>query len=280
MVSQCRSVGYRIRGKTADLTFVQRTIIVDTLHNEGKTKKVTAKEADCLQRTVSKHIHEKLYGGTKCNREMCTINRHIHCFERIMKSRPFKNLGKFKMCGKQLESGLKEPPHRAVSKTPVNYCLIPSLNPPLNHRQRQRHFTWAKGKTTGLLCSKSCLQIKIHFLFHLKIRFPDCGTRESQNPCCLRYQCKVSTVSGGLGNHVICWSWSTVFYQVQCQHSHLPGDFGAPYVSLCGPALWNTDFIFQQDYVPPHIAKVPIPSSRTMVSQCLITQQTGLTETP
>ncbi len=33
-------------GKTADLTVVQKTTI-DTLHKEGKTQKVIAKEAGC-----------------------------------------------------------------------------------------------------------------------------------------------------------------------------------------------------------------------------------------
>ncbi|KAI2643095.1 Transposable element Tcb2 transposase [Labeo rohita] len=44
MVSQSSSVGYTIIGKTADLTVVQKTTI-ETLHKEGKTQKVIAKEA-------------------------------------------------------------------------------------------------------------------------------------------------------------------------------------------------------------------------------------------
>ncbi len=43
-------------GKTADLTVVQKTTI-DTLHKEGKTQKVIAKEAGCSQSSVSKHIN-------------------------------------------------------------------------------------------------------------------------------------------------------------------------------------------------------------------------------
>ncbi len=56
MVSQSSSVGYTIMGKTADLTVVQKTTI-DTLHKEGKTQKVIAKEAGCSQSSVSKHIN-------------------------------------------------------------------------------------------------------------------------------------------------------------------------------------------------------------------------------
>ncbi len=56
MVSQSSSVGYTIMGKTADLTVVQKTTI-DTLHKEGKTQKVIAKEAGCSQSSMSKHIN-------------------------------------------------------------------------------------------------------------------------------------------------------------------------------------------------------------------------------
>ena len=46
MVSQSSPVGYTIMRKSADLTVAQKTII-DTLHKEGKTQKVIAKEALC-----------------------------------------------------------------------------------------------------------------------------------------------------------------------------------------------------------------------------------------
>ncbi len=48
-------------GKTADLTVVQKTTI-DTLHKEGKTQKVIAKEAGCSQSSVSKHINREAKG--------------------------------------------------------------------------------------------------------------------------------------------------------------------------------------------------------------------------
>ncbi len=62
MVSQSSSVGYTIMGKTADLTVVQKTTI-DTLHKEGKTQKVIAKEAGCSQSSVSKHINREAKEG-------------------------------------------------------------------------------------------------------------------------------------------------------------------------------------------------------------------------
>ena len=68
MVSQSGSVGITIMGKTADLTFVQKTI--DTLHKEGKPQKVIAKEVGCSQIAVSKHINRKLCGREKCGSEI------------------------------------------------------------------------------------------------------------------------------------------------------------------------------------------------------------------
>ena len=86
MVSQSGSVGYTIMGKTADLTVVQKTII-DTMHKEGKTQKVIAKEAGCSQSAVSKHINGKLNGRKKCGRKRCTSNRDNRSLERIVKRR-------------------------------------------------------------------------------------------------------------------------------------------------------------------------------------------------
>ncbi len=74
MVSQSSSVGYTIMGKTADLTVVQKTTI-DTLHKEGKTQKVIAKEAGCSQSSVSKHINREAKGRKRCGRKKCTSNR-------------------------------------------------------------------------------------------------------------------------------------------------------------------------------------------------------------
>ncbi len=74
MVSQFGSLGYTIMGKTADLTVVQKTII-DTLHKEGKPPTFIAKEADCSQSAVPKHVNRKLSGRKKCGIKRCTTNR-------------------------------------------------------------------------------------------------------------------------------------------------------------------------------------------------------------
>ncbi|KAI2647144.1 Transposable element Tcb1 transposase [Labeo rohita] len=61
-------------GKTADLTVVQKTTI-DTLHKEGKTQKVIAKEAGCSQSSVSKHITREAKGRKRCGRKSLLNNR-------------------------------------------------------------------------------------------------------------------------------------------------------------------------------------------------------------
>ncbi len=60
----------------------------------------------------------------------------------------------------------------------------------------------------------------------------------------LEVQCEVSTVSDGLGCHVVCWCWSTVFPEVHIQHSHLPETFRALHASFCWQALWRCWFHF------------------------------------
>ncbi len=79
-------------GKTADLIVVQKTTI-DTLHKEGKTQKVIAKEAGCSQSSVSKHINREAKGRKRCGRKKCTSNRDNRTLERIVKQNPFKNVG-------------------------------------------------------------------------------------------------------------------------------------------------------------------------------------------
>ncbi len=58
----------------------------------------------------------------------------------------------------------------------------------------------------GLLLSgqKSSFQMKVNLVFHLEIRVPESGGRGTESML-LEVQCEVSTVSDGLGFHVICW---------------------------------------------------------------------------
>ncbi len=132
MVSQFGSLGYKIMGKTADLTVVQKTII-DTLHKEGKPQTSIAKEVGCSQSAASKHVNRKLSGRKKCGRKRCTTNQENLSLMRIVKQNRFKNLGELHK--EWTEAGVKASratTHRRVKKFGYSYC--------------QRHLTWAKEK--------------------------------------------------------------------------------------------------------------------------------------
>ncbi len=132
LVSQFGSLGYTIMGKTTDLIVVQKTII-DTLHKEGKTQTLIAKEAGCSQSAVSKHVNRKMSGRKKRGRKRCTTNRENRRLMRIVKQNRFKNLGELHK--EWTEAGVKASrasTHRRVKEF-VYSC-------------HQRHLTWAKEK--------------------------------------------------------------------------------------------------------------------------------------
>ncbi len=64
----------------------------------------------------------------------------------------------------------------------------------------------------------------------------------------LEVQCEVSEVRDDLGCRDICWCWSTVFYQVQSQCSHLPRNVRALHASSADKLYGDACFIFQQDF--------------------------------
>ncbi len=114
MVSQFGSQGYTIMGKTADLTVVRKTII-DTLHKEGKPQTFIAKEADCSQSAVSKHVNRKLSGRKKWKKKMQNQpkrNAALGGLSSKIYSRIWVN---FTRNGLRLGSRHQEPPHTDVS---------------------------------------------------------------------------------------------------------------------------------------------------------------------
>ncbi len=175
MVSQSSSVGYTIMGKTADLTVVQKTTI-DTLHKEGKTQKVIAKEAGCSQSSVSKHINREAKGRKRCGRKKCTSNRDNRTLERIVKQNPFKNVGEIHK--EWTAAGPRTTTHRRMQDMGFS-CpshswttdSVRSVSPGL------------KTKRTGLLLSgpKLCSLMKVNFAFPLEIRVPESGGREERH---------------------------------------------------------------------------------------------------
>ncbi len=119
-------------GKTVDLTVVQKTI-VDTLQKEGKAQTFIAKEADCSQSAVSKHVNRKLSGRKKCGIKRCTTNRENCSLMRIVKQNRFKNLGELhKEWTEAWVKTSRATTHRRVKE--------------FGYSCRQRRLTWAKEK--------------------------------------------------------------------------------------------------------------------------------------
>ncbi len=170
-------------GKTANLTVSFQKTTIDTLHKEGKTQKVIAKEAGCSQSSVSKHINREAKGRKRCGRKKCTSNRDNRTLERIVKQNPFKNVGEIhKEWTAAGVSASRTTTHRRMQDMGFS-CRIPCVKPLLNNKQRQKHLAWAKTKRTGLLLSgpKLCSLMKVNFAFPLEIRVPESGGREERH---------------------------------------------------------------------------------------------------
>lgn len=145
MVSQSSSVCYTIMGKTADLTVVQKTPI-DTLHKEGKTQKVIAKEAGSSQSSVCKHINREAKEGKDVVQKKCTSNRDDRTLERIVKQNPLKNVGEIqKEWTAAGVSASRTTMHRRMQNMGFS-CRIPCVKLLLNNRPDQKRLVWAKDK--------------------------------------------------------------------------------------------------------------------------------------
>ncbi len=217
-------------GKTADLTVVQKTII-DTLHKEGKAQTFIAKEADCSQSAVSKHVNRKLSGRIKCGIKRCTTNRENCSLMRIVKQNRFKNLGELHK--EWTEAGVKasRATHRNLA-TVVVRGVLPGL-------RRRR---------TGLLPSgpKSSFQMRESFVFHLETN-PRVWRKggEAHSPSCLKSSVKfpqsvmIWGVMSSAGVGPLCFLKTNVtapVYQDILEHFMLPS---------ADQIFEDADFIFQ-----------------------------------
>ncbi len=165
-------------GKTADLTVVQKTTI-DTLHKEGKTQKVIAKEAGCSQSSVSKHINREAKGRKRCGRKKCTSNRDNRTLERIVKQNPFKNVGEIhKEWTAAGVSASRTTTHRRMQDMGFS-CRIPCVKPLLNNRQRQKRFAWAKDKKDWTAAEWSKVMFSMHLPTLPKLPVPGLRTMVS-----------------------------------------------------------------------------------------------------
>ncbi len=128
---------------------------------------------------------------------------------------------------------------------------------------------------------KLCSLMKVNFAFPWKSGSQSLeDERRGTESTLLEVQCKCSTVSDGLGCHVICWCWSTGFlrsrsntavYQEVLEHFMLPA---------ADHLYGDADFISNRTWHLHTVPKLPVPGLRTMVSLFLIGQQTRLTLTP
>ncbi len=257
MVSQSSSVGYTIMGKTADLTVVQKTTI-DTLHKEGKTQKVIAKEAGCSQSSVSKHINREAKGRKRCGRKKSIQAIGITAPWRGLWNKTNRTLEIHKEWTAAGVSASRTTTHRRMQDMGFS-CRIPCVKPLLNNRQRQKRLAWAKDKKDWTAAEWS----KVMFSDESKfcISFGNQGPRvwrkrgEAQNPRCLRSSVKFpqsvmvwgAMSSAGVGP--LCFLRSkvnTAVYQEVLEHFMLPA---------ADQLYGDADFIFQQDLAPAHSAK-------------------------
>uniref|UniRef100_A0A8C6KFX3 Tc1-like transposase DDE domain-containing protein n=1 Tax=Nothobranchius furzeri TaxID=105023 RepID=A0A8C6KFX3_NOTFU len=245
-------------GKTSDLTAVQKTII-DTLHKEGKTQKVIAKEAGCSQSSVSKHINRQAKGRKKCGRKKCTSSRDNRTLQRIVTTNPFKNVGEIHKEWTAAGVSASRTTTRRLMKDMGFRCRIPCVKPLLNMKQRKKRLAWAKDKKdwTDAEWSKVMFSDESKFC----ISFGNQGPRvwwksgEAQNPRCMRSSVKFplsvmvwgAMSSAGVGP--LCFLRSRVnaaVYQEVLEHFMLPA---------ADQLYGDADLTFQQDLAPAHSAK-------------------------
>ncbi len=143
-----------------------------------------------------------------------------------MKQNPFKNVGEIhKEWTAAGVSASRTTTHRRMQDMGFS-CRIPCVKPLLNNRQCQKRLAWAKDKKDWTAAEWSKVMFSDESTFC--ISFGNQSLEEERRGTesrLLEVQCKVSTVSDGLGCHVICRS--TVFSEVQGQHSRIPGSFRA-----------------------------------------------------
>ncbi|KAL0153025.1 hypothetical protein M9458_051624 [Cirrhinus mrigala] len=222
----------------------------------GKPQIFIAKEAGCSQSAVSKHVNRKLSGRKKYERKRCTTNRENRSLERHVKQNRFRNLGELHK--EWTEAGVKA--SRATTQRRVKefgYSHIPLVKPLLNHRQRQRHLTWAKKKKkkwTVAQWSKVLFSDESKFC----ISFGNQGPRvwrkggEAHSPSCLKSSVKFpqsvmiwgAMSSAGVGP--LCFSKTKVTAPIYKEILEL---------SSADQLFKDADYIFQQDLAPAHTAK-------------------------
>ncbi len=158
MVSQFGSLGYTIRGKTADLTVVQKTII-DTLHKEGKPQTFITKEAGCSQSAVSSMLTESWVEGKSVEEKDAQPTERTAALWGLSNKIDSRIWVNFTRNGPRLGSRHQEPPHTDMPRN-LATVVVRGVFPGLRIRR------------TVLLPSgpKSSFQIRTSFVFHLETK--------------------------------------------------------------------------------------------------------------
>ncbi len=138
--------------------------IIDTLHKEGKPQSFTAKEADCSQSAVSKHVNRKLSGRKRVEEKDAQQPREPLPYEDCHKID--SRILNITRNGLRLGSRHQEPPHTDVLR---NLATV-VVRGVLSGLRRRR---------TGLLPSgpKSSLQMRASFVFRLETKVLESGWR-------------------------------------------------------------------------------------------------------
>ncbi len=246
MVSKSSSVGYTIMGRLLTWQLSKRRPLTPCTrrarHKRSLQKRLAVHRALC----PSTLIERRWEGKDVVEKSVQAIG--ITAPRRGLWNKTHSKMwGRFTKSGLQLESVLQEPLRTDVCKTWVSGCRIPCVKPLLNNRQRQKRLAWLKTKRTGLLLSgpKLCSLMKVNFAFPLENQGPRVWRKrgEAQESMCLRSSVSFHS-QWWFGVPCICWCWSTVFSEVQGQHSSIPGSFRALHASCCWPTLWRCRFHF------------------------------------
>ncbi len=239
-------------GNTADLAVVQKTII-DTLHKEGKPQTFFAKKAGCSQSAVFKHVNRK-FRKKKMYNQLRELQPYEVCQAKSIQEFGWTSQGMDWGWGQ----GITSTTHRRVKEFGYS-CRIPLVKPLLNHRQRQRHLTWAKEKNNWTVAQWSNVLFSDESKFC--ISYGHQGPRvwmkggEAHSPSCLKssikfpqsVMIKVAMSSAGVGQLCFLKTNSTAHvYQEILEQFMLPS---------ADQLFKDADFIFQQDLAPAHTAK-------------------------
>ncbi len=254
MVSQSSSVGYTIMGRLLTWQLSKRRPLTPCTRR--------ARHKRSLQKRLA--VHRALCPSTLIERRREGKDVVEKSVQAIGITAPWRGLwnkthskmwGRFTKSGLQLESVLQEPLRTDVCKTWVSavaFLVSSTLEQQTASEASRLDCCWVVQSNVSDE-SKFC------------ISFGNQGPRvwrkrgEAQNPCCLRSSVKFPQSVMVLGCHVICWCWSTVFSEVQGQHSRIPGSLEHFMLPAADQLYGDADFISNRTWHLHTVPKLPVP---------------------